>query len=331
MSSPQELMLIADRFQLYISMILFTVGSIGALLNMYVLSRGSLRTNPCSCYLFAQSFSDLCVLVNSLFMRILFFYSIGTYTNNDIYCPFRGYIIAVSTLCSSSYLCFAAFDRCMCTSREQRQRRWSSHAFSYRSILIVFIIWLSINIPHLLFVRRNGNTCGNLSTQFTLYINYFANPILYSILPIVVLFYFGNRTVKNIRSLRQGSVIGSRLDRHFNRMLLIQIIFSIFTSVPLMVYSIYFGITFTMSKDTTHRSIEYMIAQIVRSINNLNYVSAFYMNLIALPEVRRIMKKMIICRYNIVVPDIVVISDKNERQMRKDIGIHGTNIIDRNG
>lgn len=195
----------------------------------------------------------------------------------------------------------------MCTSRAQGQRCWSSRSFAHRAILSVFIIWSSVNIPHHLFVRRNVNTRGNISSQFGLYINYFSNPVLYGIVPIVILFYFGQRKMKNISSIRQG------------RMLLFQITLSVFTSVPLITFSISFGVTSTMSKDTNHQAIEYMISQRVRLVNNLNYTSAFYMNLITMPEVRYIIKKIIICRHHIVTPNTINITERIKQHTRKGI------------
>ncbi|UJR32503.1 hypothetical protein I4U23_019965 [Adineta vaga] len=268
MASPEELNTIADHIQLYVGIILYVIGSIGALLNMYILTRKSLRKSSCSFYLFSQSFSDFCWLINALLVRILFYYSIRTYTDNVVYCPFRGY---------------TAFDRCMCTSREINQRRRSS-----QHLLIVLL--------------HNGTTCTNISPTFIYYINYFTNPILYGILPFGVLTYFGLRTVMNIRSFRQGTRILTRLNHNFIRMLLIQISFTIITTVPITIFSIYYGITYTMNKSANYRAIENLFVLAARLLNNLNYTSAFYMNVIAMPEVRSLIKRHLFCRRNQVVP-----------------------------
>jgi uncharacterized membrane protein len=92
--------------------------------------------------------------------------------------------------------------------------------------------------------------------------------------------------------------------------------------VQVLVRSIYFGVTFMTSKDATRRAVEYIISQLFRSINNLSYTSAFNMNLIAISEVSYLIKKLIICRYQPIAPNIVIVRERIELCVRNDIGRH---------
>jgi hypothetical protein len=97
--------------------------------------------------------------------------------------------------------------------------------------------------------------------------------------------------------------------------------------VQVLVHSIYLGVTFTTSKDATRRAVEYIISQIFRSINNLSYTNAFNMNLIAISEVRYLIKKLIICRYHPIAPNTVIVRERIELCVRNDIGRHWNDVI----
>ena len=297
MSFPETLAFISNQLNLYCGIPLLIVGSVGALLNMYIFRHRSLRASPCSIYLFGQAFFDLSHLINTLFTRILYTLSIETYSRNDVHCRFRSFIAEVASLCAVSCLCLGAFDRCMSTSRKESLRRWSSHALAYRVLLGTLLLWSLINIPQLVFRGVLNNSCIALSTNFTLYINYFHTPVFYGILPITILLFLRKQTMKNIRDIVHAATLRRRLERCLSRMLLLQISLTLFTSVLLMIQYVYSAATISTKKDPLHLAIENLCLQIVRLIFYLNYTSAFYLNYSVSPEARLITRRFLTCRY----------------------------------
>ncbi|UJR07939.1 hypothetical protein I4U23_012218 [Adineta vaga] len=269
---------------------------------MYTYRQRTLRTSPCSIYLFSQSFFDLCHLINTLFTRILFTLSIETYSKNDFYCRIRSFIAEVTSLCAVSCLCLGTFDRCMFTSRQESLRRWSSHIFAYRSLTIIIIVWSLINIPQIIFRGMTNNTCTSLSINFTLYLNYCHTPLFYGVIPIITLFYLRKHTMQNLQNLQHTVILRSRMERYINRMLLFQISLALFTFLLLMIQYIYTAVTIYTQKDALHTAIQNLSLQIVRLIFYLNYTSAFYINYFVSPEIRLIIRRLFTCKYQRIRP-----------------------------
>lgn len=302
MSLTETLTNITNQLNLYLGMILFIVGSVGAILNMFVFRQRSLRTSPCSLYLFSQSFFDLCHLVNTLLTRILFTLSVETYTENDGFCRIRSFTAETASLCAVSCLCLGAFDRCMSTSRTESLRRWSSHSFAHRMILVTVLFWSLINIPQLIFRGLVGSSCIALSNNFTLYLNYFHTPVFYGVVPISILFYLRRRTMQHIHDIQHAVVVRRRVERSLNRLLLFQISLTLFTSILLMIQYIYSAATISTKKDALHLAIENLCLTIVRLVFYLNYTTAFYINCFVSPEARLIIHKVFICQHRRIEP-----------------------------
>ena len=296
MSLPETLTFISNQLNLYCGITLLIVGSVGAFLNMYIFRQRSLRASPCSIYLFSQSFFDLTHLINTLFTRILFTLSIETYSRNDVHCRIRSFIAEVASLCAVSCLCLGAFDRCMSTSRKESLRRWSSHPLAYRVVVGTVLVWSFINIPQLVLRGVSNSSCVSLSTNFTLYLNYFHTPVFYGILPITILFLLRKRTLKNIHEIVHAVTLRRRLERYMNRMLLLQISLTLFTSILLMIQYVYSAATISTRKDPLHLAIENLCLQIVRLVFYLNYTSACYLNCSVSPEARLIVRRLLTCR-----------------------------------
>lgn len=306
MSTTEALATITTQLNLYCGMVLFIVGSVGAVLNMSVFRQRSLRTSPCSLYLFSQSFFDLSHLVNTLFTRILFSLGVETYTKSDAFCRIRSFIAEVASLCAVSCLCLGAFDRCMSTSRAESLRRWSSHPLAYRTIVVTVMFWSLVNIPQLVFRGLVGSSCIALSNDFTLYLNYFHTPVFYGLLPISALLYLRRRTMQNIHDIQHAVVIRRRVERSLNRLLLFQISLVLFTSILLMVQSIYTASTISTTKDALHLSIENLCLTISRLIFYLNYTTAFYINCCVSPEARAMIEKIVVCRGQRIEPIVTI-------------------------
>ena len=296
MPLPDDLAFITSQVNLWSGAVLFIVGSIGALLNMFVFGQRTLRTSPCSVYLFTASLFDLCHLTSTLLTRILFTLSIETYTRNEVHCRIRSFIAEVASLCSVSCLCWGAFDRCMSTSRNAFHRRWSSRWLAYRIIPATMIVWSLISIPQLVFRGLIYSTCASLSVNFTLYLNYAHVPFFYGFVPVTVLFCLRQRTMKNIQNIQHAVAARRRLERYLNRLLVLQLSLTLFTSTLLMIQSLYTAITLSTRKGVLHMAIENLCLQVVRLVFYLNYTTSFYINYWVSAEVRLIIKRLFTCR-----------------------------------
>ncbi len=66
---------------------------------------------------------------------------------------------------------------------------------------MTIIVWSILSIPNLLVYRVVKGTCQQTSITYNNYTAFFLNPILYGLLPVVVLASFGYATYVNIHNL----------------------------------------------------------------------------------------------------------------------------------
>jgi hypothetical protein len=80
-------------------------------------------------------------------------------------------------------------------------RQWSSIRVARYSIIVTIFIWSVLSIPNLLVYQVTNGVCSQISITYNDYTAFFLNPILYGVLPVLVLASFGYGTYTNIHQL----------------------------------------------------------------------------------------------------------------------------------
>ncbi|CAF2633851.1 unnamed protein product [Rotaria sp. Silwood2] len=152
-----EITLINNNFQVFISLILCIVSLMGTILHMEILIRRYFHKKPFSHHIFVQTLFDFCHLINILFTHsIVIVVYIKTSTNLDLHCPISAFFFSLASFGFISFICLGAFHRYMYLFKKQTQYQCIRHRLlAHRIILITSISWLILNFPKFNF---NGNS-----------------------------------------------------------------------------------------------------------------------------------------------------------------------------
>lgn len=136
--------LIHRKFQVFVSLLLCILGSIGGLFHLRIFIQQYLQTKTFAQRFFIQFIFDCCHLLNILLTHlIVLIVYIKTSTNFDLYCPLSTLLFSIVSFASISCLCLEGFYRYMFLFRQQSQYRSLAHRF----ILITAISWLILHFP----------------------------------------------------------------------------------------------------------------------------------------------------------------------------------------
>jgi hypothetical protein len=276
--------------------VLFSIGAPAALFNAIVfISVKTYRQSPTTYYVIGQSIADVATLLIVL-LQIIPSTSVNV---SSIACKLMIFAIQLTLTCAMSFLCLAAFDRWACTSQSARIRQLSSTRIARRLFLLPFLFWSLINIPFLIYCDLIPPffTCGFTNDLFEQIALYFLNPILSTILPLLVLSTFCMLTYRNIRvvtRVRQQPVRTrlSMWEQQMTRMMLAQTLLSISCTLPRSIFVIYTIATVggRATRSFNRLSIETLVDQLTLIIICVNFASSFYIFLLASARFRETIK-----------------------------------------
>ncbi|UJR06777.1 hypothetical protein I4U23_011064 [Adineta vaga] len=273
---------------------IFIIGNIGAVLTCIVFYQPAFRKSPCAMYFIASSIAQLFIFNCATFIRMIQYgYSVPVNSVPSWFCKIRFYIFYSSTVIARYNIIFASADRYACSSSDVRLRRWSSPKIAFRLIIINIIIWLLFYIQILITIDVKNNKCRindvTISTYFYLYFL-----IENGIFPIVLLLFFGFRTIRNIHRSKQRilpNVINersetmtipgrlSRKETQLHKMLINQVIIYMILNIPYTVYSVYrtyFGLSSLTGSyalmDTFLNNLFFDLVYLVYALTFLNFI-----------------------------------------------------------
>lgn len=179
----------------------YIFGTVGNLLLITILTQKTHRRNSCSLYLLAASIVNLiliqCILPISIF-------SVNTVDPQNvvlIWCKIRSYLFNALLMLYRWYKMAACADRAAMCSHHAWIRSFSNVSYTYRTILIITIVWLTIPIHLAVYFEIESGHCA---PQAGTYANFFS---AYSILisgwsPPIVMGIFGFIAYKNLKKVQ---------------------------------------------------------------------------------------------------------------------------------
>ncbi|CAF0716345.1 unnamed protein product [Adineta steineri] len=274
-------------------------GLVGGLLNTYVFSKSSLRSNPCCLFLLALNIVDLLHLHNSLLIRVL---QVGFHWDPmvifPIICRLRYYIGYVLITFYMILLIFASCERYASThKRNSPWRRFSKPNNVCYTILgctiICFLVCLFIfpcySVIHGSACTVQNSICTTLTAVYTLIVIGFIPPIF------VTLFTW--LTVCNLRIIRYRSRAApisyktylriKDANEQFTSMLFMQIVTMLISSVPYASLMIYQLSTRHINKMPERIAWEQLISQSIHLLTYVNYICSAYIYLYTSPMYRQ--------------------------------------------
>lgn len=235
----------AQDIAVYMGVPILFAGIIGGLLNCIVfLSLRTFREKTCTFYLIIMSFVNIGQLLTSLLPRIMINgFDVDWTRSTPWYCKFRMYILQLCTLMSYTCMCLATIDQYLSTSLDPFWQQLSNIKITRILSVSFFIFWSLHGIPFVIYLNTvvsqttNQMSCVYTNTAMAQYFNYGFLVTLAGFLPVVVTILFGFLAYRNVTQFdfRRVPLIRRELDRQLSVMVLVEVIFNCFATIPYII------------------------------------------------------------------------------------------------
>ncbi|UJR22962.1 hypothetical protein I4U23_025989 [Adineta vaga] len=272
-------------------LILLIIGTFGHICNLLIFSKPNQRKNPTSLYFFANTITNLIALYLGMLIRYLQdIANIDLVNSYLVICKLRSYFLYLSFSLSNWYIVLATIDRYLISSENNNRRRLSTLKNTYFSIGFTTILF-SLTYCHILILYNIQSSSCYPQFGFYRIFNDIQLIIQFSLLPPLIMAFFGLLTIQNIRSI-QGRIGNTRhahlrqRDIQLSKMLLLQVIITIVCSLPLIITQLISTMTTTVVKSILRLTIENFASQIGRHLAFSNCSISFYLYTLAGSEFR---------------------------------------------
>jgi hypothetical protein len=235
----------SQEITIYMGIPILLGGLIGETLNCIVfLSLKTFRENTCVSYLIIMSFVNIGQLLTSLLPQIMINgFNINWSQTSSWYCKFRVYILQLCTLMSYTCICLATIDQYLSTCHYPRWQQLSNIKLARILSSIFFIIWVLHGIPYLIYLNTilspttHQMICSVTNTILLQYFNYGFVITLAGFLPVSIMVLFGILAYRNVTQLAYRTVplIRRELDKQLSIMVLVEVIYNCFSTIPYII------------------------------------------------------------------------------------------------
>ncbi len=267
-SSNTSLVIIQQYLTNYGMTTYFTFGNIGLLFNIAIFSQ---HRNSFSLYILTMSICAFIGLYISVITIIYISYHPNLVISSPVYCQLQFYFRHSFNQMMRSFFIFACADRYAISSNNLRIRSFSRYYVAIRVIVAVILFWLLLFIFPTTLIRslEDGRCVVSTALNNSLFSMYLL--LVLGIIPLgsmiifTVLLYIN---LKNIRGRIQPVInvkqpinqLLRKRDRDMIRILLIEVICYIITTIPLIIMFTYQSITIELIKNTQRLQIESFFA-----------------------------------------------------------------------
>ncbi|CAF1367154.1 unnamed protein product [Adineta steineri] len=159
---------------------MFSFGTVGHILSIYVFTRRSLYSNPCAKYFLASAIAGLIVVYTLVPLRLLqYVYKIDAFASSDAMCRILSWTLP------SWFIVLACADRVLCSSSSATIRAWSNIRVVTRATPLTILI-VGLAYVHIPFYSRlnTASSCVGTSGTYATFVGIF-NSFIFSMGPPV--------------------------------------------------------------------------------------------------------------------------------------------------
>lgn len=289
------------------------LGSMGLLFNVAIFSWPAYRRNPCSLYILAAS---LCGLIGLNISTVPVVYALdhpNTVTTSAVFCQVQFYLRHSFNQMMRTFFIFACADRYASSSNNVRIRAFNRYRTAMWITFSVPISWLLMALfPTMLQSLQNGKCEGNRGLPAIILSVYIT--VMVGVLPLLSMSILAVLMLKNLKYIRSrvqpvtssGPAVPSlrRRDRDMMRMLLIEIMCYISTTVPLAINLIYKTATQAVTKSNEQQRIETFINYLTGTfLLYFNNSLSFWIYIVTSRSFRLEFKNLFIKWYKLITVD----------------------------
>jgi len=283
------------------------LGNIGLFFNVNIFSQRAHRRNPSSLYLLSMT---ICNFFSLNFGTIPFIYALNhtnLVTTSLIMCKLQFYFRHTPYQMLRTFIIFACINRYISSNVQHRFQIFNQYRITIRCIICVIIFWLlaCLFIPILLSIE-NG-VCGMFNTIsaliYSIYLLIFAGilpPLAMIISSLLILYNLKNiRTrIQPINTKSKNTNLTRKRDRDYMRMLLVEILIYILTTIPFTVVVFYTTILQLQTLNYNYNQSQIFLIYMTRSfLLYLNNSLPFWIYIIMSKSFRNEFKDLIIKWY----------------------------------
>ncbi|CAF1242617.1 unnamed protein product [Didymodactylos carnosus] len=304
-STSASINFITKQLQIYVGLFFITTGIIGSTIYFLLFFYSpKLNRRAYSHYILTLSLLSIIYLLNTLLSRVVINgFGIDLTTQSRFLCKFRAYSNQYLLLCFMYLFVLASFDRYTATKREVEERKWTRKKYVHRFIMINLLFWLVICIPHLIAYNIGSNgQCACLSSDYQLYLNYFAAPALVCLFPNMLVGVLGVLTYRNLTQLHQRQ---RSLERQLIRLNLSHICATVLSTTPYCLQRLY-AVIYNAPKSTVQLALDSLFISIGQLSLGCCFASIFYTSFLTSKDIRMETSKLF----------LVVIRGKRQNQIQ---------------
>ncbi|CAF0728533.1 unnamed protein product [Adineta steineri] len=284
----------------YFSIFIFLFGTTGNILNCLVLSRPSLRSNPCTFYFLISSIANMISITCGLTSRILSGWDMDLTNTNAFLCKFRAFIMLVSRSIAFWLIALATVDRWLLSSYRHQRRQCSSLKNAQQGTIAIIIL-SSFLYCQVLYCYDANMISAPLRCYGKTITCRLVTDLTYALVtilcPLLIMCIFGLMTISNIRRIHFNKSTQSklldindknkktikpkkqkrkRIDRYLRHVLFVQIIFLTILTIPQVIEKLYTTLTMNQMKSSLNITIDNFIYNIVLLLTYLASGMPFY-------------------------------------------------------
>jgi hypothetical protein len=258
--------------------VIWAVGVLGNIINIYMFTRKGFLRNSCCVYLLAASTVNIFTISWGIFPSIYILTNVDPSTYSFVYCKLRLYTLHTLLMIGRSLTVWACFDRYAVCSGSVRLRVFCDPKMALKIVIGTLLIWpiLTIHIPILqIFTGTSCITTGAYVLIYGLYSTIFAGilpPLLMTIFSILTIYHR-----RNLRARLNTTRANNKRDHTLVLMLSSEVIVYIVTTCLYPAITLYKAIINGQTQSTQSTQIINFVSFLGSSfLLYLNCASVFY-------------------------------------------------------
>ena len=277
-----------------------TFGNVGNILIILIFSQKNHRKNSCSLYLLFMTICNLICLNIGILPIIFSLDYIDINIKYILVCRIQFYIRHVSFQMMRTYKVLACIDRFALSSMKIRIRLFSQQKIAIRLIILNKIFWLLLVI-YFSSIRTIKNYICDIHNNINLLIYTIYYMICSGLLPPLLIIIFSLLLINNLRNMRKNiknneknssNNILRKRDRDLIKMVLIEVMFYVLSTMPFSIYLIYKMINDHLIKTEYQINLELFINYLTQSfLMYFNTALPFYIYISTSSSFRREFRK----------------------------------------
>jgi hypothetical protein len=198
---------------------------------------------------------------------------IGLTFTSLIWCKARAFFTLFLAPISFTCSCLATIDQFFVTSQNVNLRRCSNIKWAHRIIIIAIIVWFIHGVFGSIFYSITPIRCSSTNAVYAGYTTIYP-PVILCAIPVLIMVVFGYLAYQNIHSTR--ALAEQQADRQLTKMILIQVVLVVISTIPYGINSAYRLITVRIPKPIDQQVEEAFITTMVSLVSYLYYIVCVY-------------------------------------------------------